>query len=63
MCSNETPLTSSGFPTMNLSGRINPNIENSNAIQPYTIDLFMIKSDSAINKSFKYFCILESFII
>ena len=33
-CSNETPLTSSGFPTTNALGRINPNIENKNAIAP-----------------------------
>jgi len=55
ICSNEIPLTSSGFPTMNLSGRINPNIENKNAIQPYAIDLFMIKNDSTINYSFRLF--------
>ena len=34
ICSNEIPLTSSGFPTMNLSGRINPNIEKPKAITP-----------------------------
>ena len=33
-CSNEIPLTSSGFPTMNLSGRINPNMEKPIAIIP-----------------------------
>jgi hypothetical protein len=48
-CSNEIPLTSSGFPTINASGRINPKIENRNAIQPYAIDLFTIKNDSTIN--------------
>tara|TARA_B110000438_G_scaffold265215_1_gene278373 strand:- start:273 stop:464 length:192 start_codon:yes stop_codon:yes gene_type:complete len=34
ICSNETPLTSSGFPTTNASGRINPKIEKLNAITP-----------------------------
>ena len=55
ICSNDMPLTSSGFPTMNLSGRINPSIENKNAIQPYAIDLFMIKNDSTINYLFRLF--------
>ena len=33
-CSNEIPLTSSGFPTRNASGRINPIMEKLKAIAP-----------------------------
>tara|TARA_B110000467_G_C18128159_1_gene371777 strand:+ start:343 stop:510 length:168 start_codon:yes stop_codon:yes gene_type:complete len=34
MCSNEIPLTSSGFPTRNAFGRIIPNMEKLNANDP-----------------------------
>ena len=34
ICSNETPLTSSGFPTRNVFGRINPMNEKPKAIAP-----------------------------
>ena len=34
MCSGDTPLTSSGFPTRNASGKIKPSKENPNATPP-----------------------------